>query len=132
MSQEMLISLLNLIISQFILLLVPLLVLLFSSACSDLPSCFSPWWTAPVFANFLRSYFSLSHPKAWNSTAVGYFSEICMASCPKESHSSFSPPKNNLAAAANRSSFTATGLHRVAYPHAETSSLLWHVSSSLL
>ena len=60
-----------------------------------------------------------SAPKALRNRAGGYLSELRLATCPEESHSSFcSPfsPAEFLAAALNLSSSTATGPDKVAYP----------------
>ena len=35
-----------------------------SSSSPNLPNCFSPWESASVFADYLRSHFSVSQPKA--------------------------------------------------------------------
>ena len=83
------------------------------------PNCFSPRQSASVFANCLRSYFSVSQPKALRSRAGGHLSQLHRAMCPERYHSSFcSPfsPAEYLAAATNLSSFTATGPGKVAYP----------------
>ena len=77
------------------------------------------FYSASVYADYLRSHFSVSQPKALRSRARGYLSELCRATCPVESHSSFcSPfsPAEFLAAASNLSSSTATGPDKVAYP----------------
>ena len=80
---------------------------------------FFPRESASVYAAHLRSHFSVSQPKALRSRARGYLSELCRATCPEESHSSFeSPftPAEFLAAASNLFSSTAIGPDRVAYP----------------
>ena len=56
------------------------------------PNCSSPRELASVFADYLRSNFSVFQPKALCSRARGYFSEPRRATCPKESHSSFCSP----------------------------------------
>ena len=58
-----------------------------SSSPPNFPSCFSPRESISVFADHLRSYFSVSQPKA--SRARGYLSELCRAIRPEESHSYF-------------------------------------------
>ena len=72
-----------------------------------------------VFAAYLRSYFTVSQPKALRSRSRGYLTELRRAMCPEKSHSSFcSPfsPTELVAAAFNLSSFTATSLDKVACP----------------
>ena len=72
-----------------------------------------------VYAAYLRSHLSISQPKYLRSRARSYLSELCRATSPEESHSSFcSPfsPTELLAAASNLSSSTATGPGKVAYP----------------
>ena len=89
-----------------------------SSSSSGFPNCSSPRESASVYATYLRSHFSISQPKALSSRARGYLSELCRATWPEESHSSFcSPfsPAEFLAAASNLSSF-ATGPNKVVYP----------------
>ena len=74
---------------------------------------------ASVYSAYLRSHFSVSQPKGVRSRARGYLSELCRATCPVESHSSFRfpfYPAEFLAAASNLSSSTATGPDKVAYP----------------
>ena len=90
-----------------------------SSFSPNFPNCSSPRKSASVYAAYLRSHFSVSHPKALRSRARGYFTELRRATCPVESHSSFcSPfsPAEFLAAASNLTSSTATGPDKVAYP----------------
>ena len=90
-----------------------------SSSSPNFPNCSSPRESASVYAAYLRSHFSLSHPKTLRSRARGYLSELCRATCPVESHSSFRSPLSLtefLAAASNLSPSTATGLDKVAYP----------------
>ena len=75
--------------------------------------------SASVYAPYLRSHFSVSQPKALRSRVRDYLSELCRATCPVETHSSFcSPftPTEFLAAASNLSSSTTTGPDKVAYP----------------
>ena len=88
-----------------------------SSSSPNFPNCSFPRESALVYATYLRSPFSISQPKALRSRARGYLSEICRATCPVESHSSFCSPftlAEFLAAASNLS--TATGPDKVAYP----------------
>ena len=90
-----------------------------SSSSPKFPKYFSPRELALVFANYLRSHFSVSQPKALRSRPRGYLSELRRATCPEESHLSLcSPffPAEFLAAASNLSSSTATGPDKVAYP----------------
>ena len=89
-----------------------------SSSFLNFPSCSSPTESASLYADYLRSYFSVSQPKALRSTATGYLSKLRRATCPQECHLSFrSPlsPAEFLAAASNLSSSTATGPDKVAY-----------------
>ena len=89
------------------------------SSFSSFPNCSSPRQSASVYAAYLRSHFSVSQPKARHSRARGYLSELCRATFPVESHSSFCSPftlAEFLAAASNFSSSTATGPDKVAYP----------------
>ena len=82
-------------------------------------NCSSPRQLASVNAAYLRSHFSVSQPKTLCSRARGYVSELCHATCPEESHSSFcSPfsPTELLAPASNLSPSTATIPDKVAYP----------------
>ena len=90
-----------------------------SSSSPNFPNCFSPRESASVYAAYLRFYFSVSQSKALRSRARGYPSELCRATCPVESHSSFCSPFSPAefhAAASNLSSSTATGPEKVAYP----------------
>ena len=89
-----------------------------SSSSPNFPNCSSPRELVSVYAAYLRSHFSVSQPKALRSRARGYLTELCRATCPVESHSSFcSPfsPAEFLAAASNLTLFTATGPDKVAY-----------------
>ena len=63
-----------------------------SSSFLNFPDSSSSRKSASAFANYLRSHFSVSHPKALHSRARGYLSELHQATCPKESHSSFCSP----------------------------------------
>ena len=90
-----------------------------TSSSPNFPSCSSPRESASVYVAYLRSHFSISQPKALRSRARGCLSELCRATCPVESHSSFCSPftlAEFLAAASNLSSSTATGPNKVAYP----------------
>ena len=92
-----------------------------SSSSPNVPNCSSPRKSASVYATYLRSHFSVSQPKVLRSKARGCLSELRLATCPEESHSSFySPfsPAEFLAAASNlsSSSSTATGPDKVSYP----------------
>ena len=90
-----------------------------SSSSPNFPKCSSPRESASIYAAYLRSHFSVSQPKALRSRARGYLTELCRATCPAESHSSFcSPfsPTEFLATASNLSLSTATGPDKVAYP----------------
>ena len=60
-----------------------------SSISPNFPNCFSPRISASVYADYLRSNFSVSQPKSLRSRARGYLSELRRATCPEESHSSF-------------------------------------------
>ena len=80
-----------------------------SSSFSSFPNfsnCSSPRELASVFADYVRSHFSVSQPKALSSRARGYLSELRRATCPEESHSSFCFPFTSaefLAASSNLS-----------------------------
>ena len=90
-----------------------------SSFSPSFPNCPSPRESTSVFADYVRSYFSVSQPKTLRSRARGYLSELRRTTCPEESHSSFcSPfsPAEFLAAASNLSWSTATGPDKVANP----------------
>ena len=89
-----------------------------SISSPNFSNCSSLRESASVFADYLRSHFSVFQPKAMRSRARGYLSEFHRASCPEESHSFFySPffPPEFLAAATNLSSSTTTGPDKVAY-----------------
>ena len=90
-----------------------------SSSIPNFQNCSSPRESASVFADYLRSHFSVFHPKALRSRARGYMFELHRATCPKESQLSFCFPffpAEFHAAASNLSSATATGSDKVAYP----------------
>ena len=59
-----------------------------SFSSPNFPNC-SPRESVLVYADYLRSHFSVSQPKALRSRARGYLSELRRATCLKESHSSF-------------------------------------------
>ena len=98
------------------------------SSCSpsfypNFPNCSSSRESASVFADYLKSHFSVSQPKALRSRARGYLSELRRATCPEETHSSFCSHFSTaefLAAGSNLSSFTATGPDKVDYPMLST------------
>ena len=90
-----------------------------SSSSPNFPNCSSPRESASVYADYLRSHFSISRPKVLLSRARGYLYELRQATCPVESHSSFCSPFTLAefhAADSNLSSSTATGPNKVAYP----------------
>ena len=100
-----------------------------SSSSPNFLNCSSTRESASVHAAYLSSHFSISQPKALRSRSRGYLSELCRATCPVGSHSSFcSPftPAEFLAAASNLSSSTATGPDKVAY------SMLKHLPRSAM
>ena len=79
----------------------------------------SPRVLASIYADYLRSHFSVSQPKALRSRARGYLSKLRQATCAEEFHLSFcSPfsPDEFIAAATNLSSSTVTSPDKVAYP----------------
>ena len=89
------------------------------SSFPNFPNCFSSRELASIYAAYLRSYFSVSQPKALRSRARGYLSELRRATFPKESHSFFCflfSPAKFLAATSNLSPSTATDPDTVAYP----------------
>ena len=91
----------------------------FSSSSSNFPNCSSPKKLASVFAEYLRSHFSVTQPKALHSRVRGYMSELRRATCPEKSHLSFCfpfSPTEFFATATNLSSSTVTGPDKVAYP----------------
>ena len=89
-----------------------------SSSSPNSPSCSPPRESASVYAAYLRSYFSVSQPKALRSRARGYLSELRGATCPHGVSLVFLlfSPAKFLAAASNLSSSTAIGADKVAYP----------------
>ena len=90
----------------------------FSSSFSpNFPNCSSPRELASVFADYLRSHFSVSQPKALHSRARGYLSKFHQARCPEESHTSVCSsfyPAEFLATATNLFSSFAIGPDKVA------------------
>ena len=81
-------------------------------------NCSSPKKSDSIYAAYLRSYFSVSQPKALGSRARDYLSELRRATCSEESHSSFRFPffpAEFLADASNLSFSTTTGPDKVAY-----------------
>ena len=52
------------------------------SSSPNFPNCSSPKESAPVYAAYLRSHYSVSQPKAMRSRARGYLSELRRATCP--------------------------------------------------
>ena len=100
------------------------------------PNCSSPWESALVYADYLRSRFSVSQPKALRSRARGYLFELRRATCSQEFHSclcSFFFPaeffvvSTNLFSfiATNLSLFIATGPDKVAYSMLKHLTLTW-------
>ena len=90
-----------------------------TSSFPNFPNCFSPRESASVYANYLRSHFSVSQPKTLRSRARGYLSELRRVTCPEETHSSFCSlflPAEFLADASNYSWSLATIPNKVAYP----------------
>ena len=90
-----------------------------SSSSPNFPNCSSPRESASVYAAYLRSHFSVFHPKALRSRARGCLSELRQATYSEESHSSLCSPfslAEFLVAASNLSSSTATAPDKVAYP----------------
>ena len=63
-----------------------------SFSSPNFPNCSSSRISALVFADYLRSHFAISQPKALRSRARGYLSELCCATYPEESHLSSSLP----------------------------------------
>ena len=81
-----------------------------SSSSPSFPNCSSPRESALVYTTYMRPHFSVSQPKALCSTARGYLSELCRATCPVESHLSFCSPFSftEFLAAASNLSFSIT------------------------
>ena len=109
-----------------------------SSSSPNFPKCSSPRESASVYAAYLRSYFSISQPKALPIRARSYLSKLRRATCPVESHSSFCSPftlAEFLAAASNLSSsslqtFLRHWPRQSCLSHAKAPSSLWHGFSS--
>ena len=57
-----------------------------SSSSSNFPNCSSPRESTSVFADFLRSHFPVSQPKALRSRAKGYLIELRRVTFPEESY----------------------------------------------
>ena len=98
-----------------------------SSFSPNFPNGSFPRKLASVFADYLRSHFSVSQPKSLRSRARGYLPELRRATCPEKSYLSFCSPFSPVEffkAASNLSSSTATGPNKVAYP------MLKHLSRS--
>ena len=90
-----------------------------SSSSPKFPSCSSHRRSASVFADNLRSHFSVSQPNALRSRSKGYLSELCRTTYLEESKSSFCYPffpAEFLATTTNLSSSTATDPDKVVYP----------------
>ena len=62
------------------------------SSSPNFPNCLSPRELALVYANYLRSHFSVSQPKALHSRTRGYLSELFRATYPEDFYSSFCSP----------------------------------------
>ena len=98
-----------------------------SSSSPNFLNCSSSRESTSVFADYLRSHFSVSQPKGLRTRSRGYLSELYRATQPKGTYSFFYSPFSHaefLVAASNLSSSTATGLEKVAYP------MLKHLSRS--
>ena len=105
-----------------------------SSSSPNFPNCSSPRKSASVSATYLRSHFSISQPKALRSRARGYLSELCQATFPVESHSSFCSsfsPAEFLAAASKSYPIHRHWPRQSCLSHAKAPSLLWHGFTSL-
>ena len=107
------------------------------SSSPNFPNFSSPRKSASVFANYLRSHFSVPQPKALHSRARGYLFDPRQATCPEESYSPFCSlfsPAEYLLAAFNLSSSTAPGSpdlsRQSCLSHAKASLSLWHGFSS--
>ena len=66
----------------------------FSSSFSspNFSNCSFPRESASVFADNLKSYFSVSQPNTLRSRVKGYFFELRRSTCLEKSHSSFCTP----------------------------------------
>ena len=90
-----------------------------SSFIPNFPNCSSPRMSASVYADYLRSHFSVSQLESLRSRARGYRSKLRLATCPELSHSSFCSPFSSIeifAAASILSGFTASVPNKIAYP----------------
>ena len=90
-----------------------------STSSSNFPNCFSCKDLTLVYANYLRSHFSVCQPKALHSRARGYLSELSCVLCPEKSYSSlysFLISTEFLVAAGNLFPITAPGSDRKGYP----------------
>ena len=90
-----------------------------SSSSPNFPNCSFLSESASAYAAYLRSHFSVSHPKALRSSARGYLSKLRRTTCPEESHLSLSSPFSSiefLAAAFKLSFSTATGPKKLPIP----------------
>ena len=90
------------------------------SSSPNFPNCSSPKESALVYPDYPGSDFPTSQLKALRSRVRRHLSELCRATCPEESHSSFCAlfsPAKFLAAASNLSSSPATGLDHPMLKH---------------
>ena len=103
-----------------------------SSSSPSFPNYSSPRESASVYAAYLRFHFSVSQPKALRSRARGYLSEVCQATCPVESHSSFCSPFSSAEFLADASNLFphCHWPRQTCLSHAKASSSLWHGFSS--
>ena len=62
----------------------------------NFPSCSSPRESALVFADYLRSHFSISQPNALRNKSRGYHLELGRTTCPEEQRRSSRPPNPQL------------------------------------
>ena len=87
------------------------------SSSSNFFNCSSPRQSDSVFADYLRSHFSVSQPKTLRSRTKNYLFELRQATCSKESNSSFCSPFSLAKFVAARNLFlsTATGSDKVVY-----------------
>ena len=88
------------------------------------PNCSSPRELALVFADYLRSHFSVFQPKALRSRARATFPSSRRATYPEESRSSFALPSYIL--------FLQSERHLLLLPCTKWESLLTHLLSSSL
>ena len=90
-----------------------------SSSSPNFPNCSSPSESTSEFADYLKSHFSVSQPKALRSRTKGYFSKLRRATCPEESYWCFWSPFSHSefhAAASNLFLSTAAFPDKVAFP----------------